>query len=719
MSNASRHEFEVGLRFGDCDERLPVAAWLILGEGPDVWWRGLGALRVSLSSLRMFEVTGPVDRDRVGALLVVPDGEDAVFETIQEGGGALVQPLVSFGAVLLPRGATLYPRVTEAETYALFPLTVELLHPRFGRVAFEESDAIRAQDLVRTPAVDESWTFARPGTTLPRSFGPVVARPIDADDLTFERLGAESVSTRPLESLDDGGSRARETLTIRIRNAVRRSFAHAARAYADRAPRTATDETWVNRMERWADGVLQDRETRRRMRSIEALLRELRTDPNSGLRYALPLGQDSSPLKDAGGRTPELFEHATEFDLSHIGAARGGLHHTLEGTLHAQLRSEYERIARADEAAGEHRRAAYVRAHLLHDLRGAAQTLESGGHFREAAILWREKLNEARSAAECFARGGLTDEAVTIYEELEEFRAAGVVLRDAHREREAEAMYRRSVDQKIVAGERVPAADLLDHDLGRVDEALALLRATPIDHHSAPRCMQSWFARLDREGRSIEALPWIESESAALLSREGALAALAETASGLSDASVRERLDDAVRRAAVREGRGGLVPGATHALSRLDRRDRVLARDIARWESIRSDRNREVSSVFAATESTDVEHGEPIDLAEDRTGIRRVIGMRRGVFDLTIDVQRREASLQFIPWSTGHRSIALVWSNVPASATDWCFLPPEEGRFIAWLVDATGGVAMRLELQTATADDGAPWAFGTPESCAG
>lgn len=338
---------------------------------------------------------------------------------------------------------------------------------------------------------------------------------------------------------------------------------------------------WITAPQRWlAEAIMwrHDREVRR-------LLRMLATDPDRGLRFAVPLigSAPRGPAQPATG----LVERPVDY-----GAAIGG-----EGSFlvispgqRAALEKSYRMLANREIGLGHHRRAAYILAELLGDTASAAAVLLDGGHCREAAVLFEEKLGNPREAARALERGGLLSEAVLRYERIGDHEKAGELHAALGHDEESRAAYRRAVAGRLEAGDRLHAARILAEPLGAEDEALEVLAGGWPRSPQAGSCATELVRRLGRLGRHPRARDLVHKIAADGLQGEGlarlACSILPPVARGYPDEQTRRLAADQTRLlAAARLGRGAAGEDATilAALAALEPGDELLRRDTRRF----------------------------------------------------------------------------------------------------------------------------------------
>jgi len=207
---------------------------------------------------------------------------------------------------------------------------------------------------------------------------------------------------------------------------LKRPVARFLKTLTSMVPSGASQRTWVDGVEEWADkflGGMSEKQKRRQFLDVYRLQEMLEKNPDEGLKFAMPLSiLISSGAESANSR---LSRSLVNFNLSNLGgnARPGGP--SLPADLHGQLMRRYRELAEREIRLGRYRRAAYIYGNLLYDLSSAAKTLEMGMHYREAAILFKEKLNRIDDAARCLKEGGFFSEAIELFESRGQHEAAG------------------------------------------------------------------------------------------------------------------------------------------------------------------------------------------------------------------------------------------------------------------------------------------------------
>ncbi len=243
-----------------------------------------------------------------------------------------------------------------------------------------------------------------------------------------------------------------------------------------------------------------------RNREIDRLMHLLKTDPDAGLRFALPMGSGDGS-RGLANPANQLVSRDTGFQLSRLGSGNGPADiWDIPPDQQYKLIQQYRELAAREIRLGRYRRAAYIHAELLGDLVSAALALESGLHFREAAVLYRDRLKRPVEAAKCLERAGLLDDAAEIYVEQGLFEQAGELYIRLDRRDEAERILRSWVEQLIENGDLKTASRILHDKLNDVDGALvALARGWP-SSSSALWCLEESFVMLGLHSRHEAAL---------------------------------------------------------------------------------------------------------------------------------------------------------------------------------------------------------------------
>jgi tetratricopeptide (TPR) repeat protein len=351
---------------------------------------------------------------------------------------------------------------------------------------------------------------------------------------------------------------------------------------------------WLSRLGAWATSKLRTISASMeaaRNRELERLIHLLDMDPDAGLRYALPLAGDAP--RGIGAPGARLTTRTIDFGARGYGSGRADIWN-MQAEYRRKLTQQYRTLANREIALGRHRRAAYILAELLGNWTGAAHTLADGGHHREAAVIYDERLKRPLEAAKCLERGGLLTEAVVVYQRLEMHETVGDLYTKLEQPSEAEQAYRRAVEQKRSAADRLGAARLLETKLRAPGEAWDELVSGWPAAPQAEQCLREAFVWTQRHGDAERARRFLRDAATRAKSSDEVLrfvGCATRVATAYPDAGVRTVGRDVVLtvvaprlpKAAPRE-----LAGLTAALRGLAPDDRLLSRDCDRYLRDRS-----------------------------------------------------------------------------------------------------------------------------------
>jgi len=239
-------------------------------------------------------------------------------------------------------------------------------------------------------------------------------------------------------------------------------------------------------------------------REIRRLIHLLNTDPDAGLRFALPLfGEAGRGLTLPASRLGEQ-----PIDYGAVAGGAGGFMQ-VTGEQRAALLQRYRDLANREIVLGRHRRAAYIFARLLGDHSSAARVLLDGGHFREAAVLYDETLGRPELAAAALERGGLLSEALVLYERVGAHEKVGDLSAMLGLEEAAVLAYRRALEARLVASDHIGGARILTAKLRENDEALSMLAAGWPESPQAVACATELLKLLGDLGRHTAARDYV------------------------------------------------------------------------------------------------------------------------------------------------------------------------------------------------------------------
>jgi tetratricopeptide (TPR) repeat protein len=563
-----------------------TAAWFLPGASTARWLDELTRCGLANMDTRLFVVPHSVDDQTSAGLLVVPRDADSVTESP----GGLACRLHG-GRLFVPLDAALHPPVADSELRSLSPLPISFYHPVFGLSSFELDSALRVSDLIEAPGeTADDWNSARPGSPVLSELSAVVLIQPPAIEDIFG--GAEEdIASDPMGDLPPAPNEPKETPSSKTSRGLRWIFAKSISEIAQHVPHTARRRTWWNDMEDWANEKLRavsGELERLRNKELHRLLHLLDSDPEAGLRQAIPL--NSFAHRGTAPPSARLGSHPLHFDPNRIGGQRADFWN-VPPDLQEILRRRYREMADREMQLGRHRRAAYIYAELLGDLVSAANALKQGRLYREAALLYEEHLRNPLEAARCLAEGGLLAEAIERYEKLGRWLEVADLYERAGNREAAEEAVRRVVSERLARSDILGAARLVEERLHQPDEALQILFGAWPASHQAASCIGAAFqllARLGKHEAALEQLARLKRDTVSHALLLPLLHALGSTARDYPHERVRHSAADFSRVLIARQlQRPGFSSDEAarllEHLVRLAPHDRLLSRDTNRY----------------------------------------------------------------------------------------------------------------------------------------
>ncbi|MFT5469266.1 MAG: tetratricopeptide (TPR) repeat protein [Verrucomicrobiales bacterium] len=445
--------------------RRQISAWILPGGDVESWVRTLCVSGLPNLEAQPLFVLPESRSSSAAAGLFVPHDSIEIRPPARALGYAL-----EGNRIFIPVESQLRYPLTEAEFASHFLHDYVVFHPAIGLVGFDASDALTLPELLARPKSGTAlWNRAHVGL------------PPEPDKIIISVIGPPTDVIA--ESQDDIGSKPQDQLPgyagepkDSVFRAGQRKILNSIRNFADRAPEGKTSgPTWVDKLGGWARSKLEKLRDRQQ-REVDRLLSLLETNPDEGLRFALPIGgaDGGRGLADPGAN---LDRHDVDFRLGELGGGRPISPWILDHQQLARLQKSYREAANRELNLGRYRRAAYIFGQLLADFDSAANALEQGGFFREAAALYQKHLGNDRAAAECLRKGGLFEEAVRVYESFEDFETVGDLYAELDRDADAKAAWERAVDQHLASNQPLPAQQLLETKLRDPRRALLILLA--------------------------------------------------------------------------------------------------------------------------------------------------------------------------------------------------------------------------------------------------
>lgn len=523
---------EVPIRLRPTDRATgSVAGFLIPSGDPQVWAVELQFLQSSGEEPSLFVLPTSAG-DRTPSAAFVPTSTGAKLSP------RCIPYTMIADRIYIPADGRLDPPFGDAQLRDALPGERLLLHPTLGLVGFSASDARRLSEFFAAPEVRRGgWAGAKAGVSFGRLSSVEPFPPPDVDALIRKEsddIGRDSPSELQPPSTVGGlvgkGVSAGLAAAGKGLGAVER-FVQGLKSFFGGTAKPATARGGgkgpLKSVREWFERKAVDFAAiqQRRNQAVSKLVDMLKSNPDRGLRYALPInGRGGRGVATPGDR---LVSRDVSFSLSRLFGGSGPVDSwELDYELQRKLDEEYRRIARREAELGRYRRAAYIYAQLLADEAASAAVLKEGRHFHEAAVIYERRLNNPAEAADCYERAGAIDKAVELHHARGDHVAAGDLYSRVGRTAEAVECYRFAVAQLVAQEDRLKAADLLEEKLHAPQEALDVLESAWPNHWSAAACGRRLLAvagRIGDDERSRRFLATIEDSATVSAGSRGEL----------------------------------------------------------------------------------------------------------------------------------------------------------------------------------------------------
>ncbi len=622
----------------------PVRAGFLPGSDVGAWLEEMARQ----PGARFFVVPSSVEEAAAGGLLIVPStGKSVAF------GPRVMACALEHGSVAVPSSMRLDPALTAEEARRLLHYAFYFFHPALGLVAFEETDAISAETLIVPPLPRQtSWLHAVPGhSPLPRLSRVMLTLPEDLNDL-FGDASQDIGSLSPkglhdkapfLERLRDKlmGGTAMAGLGVlgimggfaKMLGAGKPAAGGANQGAGSRGNNANTRGIPImDRLMQWTAAQFEKLQQKRE-HELQRLMKLLETNPELGLRYALPFSDAGNASRGQASPSWKLGERNPVF-----GARRGGGPAdvwNLAPQTQWQLQQKYRDLANREIAAGRFDRAAYIFAELLGDWHAAAGALARGRRHQEAARIYLTKLNNKQQAAKCLEDGGLLADAALLYAELAQHEKCGDLLRQIGRERDAVAAYHEAIKN---SSDRLHDARILFEKLQQHGLAISVLASGYPHSPQACQCLEHHFdylARMDATSDALALSRSLSDPARQVPDRVRMTQTLRDIHQTQSDPEVRQRL----ARVATGIIGDGLAQGTSNddallaVLPHFAASDLLLKRDSLRFAGMRENARRQERKAQQARSSkhsgSSLTHRGSLCLPKDGTEWWRLISTDR------------------------------------------------------------------------------------------
>ncbi|SDH50770.1 hypothetical protein [Chitinophaga filiformis] len=481
--------------------RHKTGAAFLRGNSPEQWFREINDWQISLKGVTCFVLPEHTNTVTPGGLLVI-------FSDQVPAAGKISHPYgIINGNLFMPVDATLMPALTPAEMRELLIWHAQVFHPAIGFVGFDMEDEHSLDSfLLPSQASEKSWNHAHPGMP-PVAYLHTISVAIPPA-LELTDLLNDGHIPQPLSELP--GKKPRRSLFMRFIDWMVRCFLRillimfnivsfflrslpvklapytegrgSGRPIAGRAARSSQtghpEEKKTSglreKLRKWIEKTLGDIEERRDS-ELDRLLKMFDQDGDEALKYAIPLGDESLAGRGTAPQSATLSKKDANFNLGTLFSHQPVDAWATADSYTTLLSRKYEQMAAKALEEGDHRKAAYIYAHLLRNFHRAAIVLEEGKFYHEAAALYKDRLGQPLKAAECFEKGGLLLDAINIYKSLNKYEKTGDLYRQLSREKPAQQYFQLAVDAAMQQKNHLEAARILQHKSGKPEEACEVL----------------------------------------------------------------------------------------------------------------------------------------------------------------------------------------------------------------------------------------------------
>ena len=445
---------------------LPVSAGWLASSDPLDWLREIARCRASGCAsgceVAIYPVATSVADPRAVGVFLLPRSGTPRFHPC-------VQPLAEIApGVYAAPDAALSAGLLENESGYFFPYQVHFFHPSLGLIGFDRKDELAPSRLLERPAERGlRWNLA----VSVEKFAPVLKALVVEEPPDPKAMLDEAAK----EIGDQGGKAPKDSDGLldkvgMLGKGIAGGVMLGAGWLMNGLSKPSSDTVSKDKLREWAEKNWQHL-VDSRSREIDRLMKLMETDPDQGLRYALPLagGEQSRGVADP---TWKLGQKSARFSLGHGGGAIDGWDIANEARL--KLERQYREAALREIALGRPERAAYIFGNLLGDWAGAAKAIADAGKHRDAVAIYLHKLNNRTAAANCLEQAGLLLQAAAIYAESKQFEKAGDLHARLGNDVQARELWRAEVEAQRDPFQK---ARILSTKLDDRPTALALLDA--------------------------------------------------------------------------------------------------------------------------------------------------------------------------------------------------------------------------------------------------
>ena len=471
----------------------PVCGFFIEGDSLQHWIATLDRLELDPTNLKLHGL--PTREANVIWGCLVRTNTPLTTDQL----GPLATAHLAAGRLIVPAKSIVVPELTDYDLKQLFRDDTYVLHPDFGLVKLTEP--LSLSDHFDPGEITELST-RRPADYSVAS-GDILAFSIAASPAEILEQALDAGVER--EKLEDKPLNLAEKLRLKLYQSILGGGAAGAGAGGKSS---ATNDGLSEKLQRLADklgvsgkeamaNILADFKSlqERNKKEVDKLLDLLKKDPESALRYAIPLDEHGY---SRGGMTGEFRMQDRGSNFSLFGRIAGGIGGGSVdlGNEYFRLQQQYRTSAQELEQQGKFEKAAYVYLKLLNDPKAAAEALKKGQHYEKAATVYLRYQKDKRAAAECYELGKIYAEAIPLYTELGEWEKVGDLNRLLGKEKAALTAYEEQVNLLMDKYAYIKGGKLLKDKMYDLPRAQALLLSGWMEDRDAYNCLQFYLANL-------------------------------------------------------------------------------------------------------------------------------------------------------------------------------------------------------------------------------
>lgn len=492
-------------------EHRAITGWFLPTTDSASWFRAIREIGVHVRSTKFFLApTSTNDLNASGLVAIYAPSEVPSKQSLSPSPVPIeAVPLVTYVSnervrLFIPSNGKVQPACESELKKQLDTASPSILVwlPQPGLIGFEPDDEIQPALLLRPPPQPDARIEWLP-PVLPPQIPDRLSQISLANSLNMQQFFVQEQNqiggdASKLIDIDDKGEPQKKSITSKIRDTARKLTAKYLNQSQNSNPNNKgsnqknkpsgsgnvsgpsnnTGDSVLGNLSRYLNNFFNESLQAERDKQIEKLLRLMERNPDVALKYSIPMGGgvQGGIGRGVANSGAKLKQHDVDFSLPNAVGGGGAVDPwNIREDLRRRLLESYREQARREVAAGRHRRAAYIYAHLLGDFSYAAIILEQGKFYAEAAEIYSKHLDRPRDQARCLVAAAQFEAAAKILEDLGDHVAAGDLWKKIDEPQRAQQAYEKAVDSALVRSDILGAAKLLDEKLQQRSRAEQLL----------------------------------------------------------------------------------------------------------------------------------------------------------------------------------------------------------------------------------------------------